>query len=460
MFTEENEMERRISMYMIVLAIMLISATHNGHAAIPSVEWNGYFHADNRVELAHDHRVSWYEYRLDLQAEYRPFDDARLFSEFWIRSLGLPSVESSADLTETGNIQLWNVTMRELYFDLYGFPWRACDIRIGRQRIAWGVGDEVSIVDNINPIDLEDIWDFGRRAGSDAVQFSFFFGNHTIEGVYVPIFVPAVLPYGQASSAIFGSIQAPSSIQLRTVTDSIRMPEHNISEEITGALRYRTSLSGYDWAFSYVYGRDYVPIPCTLRLSPTTNPGEADAYSTLIYPRLHIAGAELSGEVFGLGAWAEVAMFVPEEVDFVLDLSGFGLGVSDSIILPGDPYFKWLAGVDYTFPNGFYVNLQYVHGFIHERGDASCKDYVLFGCEWYFFRRRLKLMPCAGCLEIDDITDIENCCALVFNPLVSYKPIDNVELTGGIRLIEGGDATIFGSMKEQDEFFLRVKYSF
>lgn len=34
------------------------------------------------------------------------------------------------------------------------------------------------------------------------------------------------------------------------------------------------------------------------------------------------------------------------------------------------PYFKFILGGDYNLREGSYVNIQYLHGFFHERGQV------------------------------------------------------------------------------------------
>ena len=62
--------------------------------------------------------------------------------------------------------------LREAYFEIKGFLLDNVDVKIGRQRIAWGTADELNPKDNIIPLDLSDIWDFSNHLGSDAVQLS------------------------------------------------------------------------------------------------------------------------------------------------------------------------------------------------------------------------------------------------------------------------------------------------
>jgi len=56
--------------------------------------------------------------------------------------------------------------LREAYLDLNGLLHSSIDIRIGRQRIAWGSADRLNPSDNLNPQEFEDFWDFGRHTPS------------------------------------------------------------------------------------------------------------------------------------------------------------------------------------------------------------------------------------------------------------------------------------------------------
>jgi hypothetical protein len=59
-----------------------------------------------------------------------------------------------------------------------------------------------------------------------------------------------------------------------------------------------------------------------------------------------------------------------------------------------------------------------------------------------------------------DFSDIKNNYAFVYMPEISYKPVEDCEISIGLRLIDGKEETNFGMMKEDDEVFLKVKYSF
>jgi hypothetical protein len=45
-------------------------------------------------------------------------------------------------------------------------------------------------------------------------------------------------------------------------------------------------------------------------------------------------------------------------------------------------------------------------------------------------------------------------------PEVSYIPIDNAEITVGARIIDGTQSTSFGRVMDNDQVYIKLKYSF
>jgi len=424
------------------------------------IKWNGYLQTDNRLRLKGDNDFSWQEYRLDLKTEVKPIEKTHFYSEVWLRSLGFPTVKNSPDLVSKDKVSPLNLDFREAYVDLYGFLLDNLDIRIGRQRIAWGTADKLNPTDNLNPDDLEDIWDFGRHLGSDGLKASYYLGDYTFTFVYIPIFTPAVLPRGDWASALSPSMELPAGLTLGNSTDTIILPKNNLKESSITGVKISKNLFGYDFSLSYVYGRDDLPLARKITFTPTASPGEVDIASELIYPRMHIAGMDMAGAIANVGIWAEAAIFFPKKIKMITDLSALGMGVQESIALNDKPYVKYVIGADYTFKNGIYVNGQYLHGFIHERGEDNMEDYFMFGMEWKLFNDKLKIIPISGGIEIKKFNNIENNYALILSPEINYYPVDNAEVTLGVRWIEGKDTTSFGKVKNNDEVYFKVKYSF
>ncbi len=421
--------------------------------------WSGYLQTDNRLRLYDDYEFSWQEYRLNLELEVKPSEKVKLYSEVWLRSWGFPVVQSSSDLFNKDKVSPWNLAFREAYLDLYGFISDNLDLRIGKQRIAWGTADKLNPTDNLNPPDIEDIWDFGRHLGSDAIKGSYYMDDFTFTGVYVPMFTPAVLPRGDWSAALSPSMEIQEGLILRNLTDSITMPAYKPEESSIAGIKAANSIFGFDFSLSYVYGRDYLPLAQRITFTPTSVPGEVDIHSELVFPRMHIPGIDMAGSIMDIGVWAEAAVFFPEEIELIIDLSGLGMGIQDSIALADDPYVKYVIGADYTFKNGIYINGQYLHGFVHERGNENMEDYFLCGIEKSFLDDELKITM-AGGVEIKDYNEIENNYAYIFSPEIAYRPLDNASIKIGGLFIDGKDNTTFGRVKKSDEMSIKISYNF
>jgi hypothetical protein len=422
------------------------------------LKWGGYLQTDNRLRLK-DGDFSWQEYRLDLKAEVSPSEKAHFYSELWIRSWGFSEVQYSPDLANKDKVAPWNLDLREAYVDLYGFLLDNLDVRVGRQRIAWGTGDNLNPTDNLNPDDLEDIWDFGRHLGSNGLKMSYYLGDYTFEAVFIPTFTPAVLPRGDWASALSPSMELPPGMALRNLTNTIIMPENSVKESSTVGVKVLKNLLDYDFSLSYVHGSDFFPLAEKIIFTPTGIPGEVDIANELVYPKRHVVGADMAGTISVVGIWAEAAVFFPEKIMMTTDLSALGMGVHESTALDDEPYVKYLVGADYTFRNGIYINGQYLHGFIHERGKDNLEDYFMFGMEKKLFDDKLK-PTISGGVEVKDFKDFKNNYALILSPEIAYYPIDNAEVILGLRWIDGKPTTTFGRVKDNDELFVRVKYSF
>jgi hypothetical protein len=444
---------------MIIILIVIISC-FSVLSAESGIDLNGYFQTDNRMLIKDDHNFSWHEYRLDLQFEAYPSDNTHFFSEIWLRSIGNFNIKTSSDLSEIDKIASSNLYFKEAYLDVYGFLCKDLDVRIGRQRVTWGTADKLNPTDNLNPDDLEDMWDFGRHLSSDGLKATYYLGDYELSTVYIPKFAPAVLPGGEWATALSPSFDLPVGLALRNYSDRVIMPENNLKEQSIIGTKFSGTLFKYDLSVSYIYGRDYLPLINKAKFTPVDALGTIDISAEMIFPKMHIAGFDLAGALGNIGIWAETAIFFPEEIMLSTDLSELGMGIQESVALDDEPYIKYVFGGDYTFTNGIYVNAQYLHGFIHERGNDNLEDYLMFGLEKKFFEDKLKIMPLNGGLEIKDFDEFEQNYAILYTPEIAYYPYDNIELILGVHIIDGKESSTFGKMKDSDDIYFKTKVSF
>jgi hypothetical protein len=423
-----------------------------------NISLSGGLQTEDHFSLTEDINNTWHEYRLSVQLKAAFEDKADFFSECWIRTWGVPNILGSADLTDRDKVVTMNIALREAYVDIYDFFIEHLNLRIGRQRIAWGAGDKLNPTDNLNPYDLENIWDFGRHLGSDGMRAYYYLDNFSFTFVYIPLFTPALLPKGSWAEILSPPLELPGGLTLGGISDTVSLPPTSLADSSTLGAKISFLLFNFDVSASYVYGRDSLPIADKSTFTTTGLP-QVDITNELFFPRVHIVGADLAGELFSIGVWAEAAVFFPEKVTLTTDSTAIGGGIQKTTVLK-EPYIKYVVGFDYTFSNGIYINVQYLHGFFHERGPENLHDYFLVGMDWKLFDDKIKISPLTGGIEIDDFSDIAGNYAVFYSPQICLYPIDNAEITIGCIIIEGTDTTTFGRAKNNDEFYLRMKYSF
>lgn len=446
----------------IIIGIFIVSEflfADNG------VSINGYIQTDNRIQTKSS-KFTWNENRLNLRLEGAPSNSYHYLSEIRLRGFGFPKIDQFADLQlqEKNKAYPWGLEFREAFVDLYNFGLKNLDLRIGRQVIAWGTADALNPTGNLSPDDLEDIFNFGEKLGVNAVNASYYLGdNLTINGVYVPIFTPATLPFGDFADAFSAPMDLPPGMTVGALSDTVILPERKPSESSQIGLKASTNLFGYDLSLSYFKGRDDLPILSKATITPVDLIGTVDITTELVYPEIQVIGADFAGSIGSVGIWGEGALVRPEKSKLTAIAPSATTGqmeATQTIALDDEPYFKFVLGGDYTFKNGLYFNGQYLHGFLHERGKNELNDYFTFRLETTFLNDKFKLVPIGGAVAINDWDDIKNNYGLVYSPELSYYPSDNIELSVVPFIIDGNGANMFGSIKDLDEILFRLKVSF
>ncbi len=458
----------------------------------PKLTLNGYIQTDDRLKFE-GAKLNFQEYRLDLKLEYKPFERARFFADVWLRSFKYPELSTISDLSDKKKLLNFDADLREAYFDIYGLFTKNLDIRIGRQRIAWGTADKFNPTDNLNAYDMEDLWDFGRHLGSNAIKLTYYTKSFTFTGVVIPWFTPSVLPNGEWTPAFMpnalvpGLIYDSSTIPGLTipvyltkgnVSDTLAMPQRDLKHYSSFGLKVKKTFGNWDVSLSYIYGRDALPLPVqmntnlvldTLIMMPSLKAeATVDVRTRVEFPVMKMIGLDFAGSIKGVGLWGEGALFLPQKTYMKrylhYSMPDFGVAkdsvLTDSLVLDNSPYVKFVLGLDYTFSHGFYLNFQYLHGFVNERGPKELNDYFLISLQYTTPNDKLKLSLLSGGLQVADFKHFKENYAWFYAPEVSYKPVDNAEFILGAHLLDGASSTSFGKVNKNDEIYLKLKYSF
>jgi hypothetical protein len=450
---------KSISISLLILITSIAVAQESNPLII-----TGELYSNHRLLLKDQNDWAWNENRLDLAIQKRS-GSINFYSNIWLRHLNAPQPQAMAQLYGKEQINPLHLELREAYAEVRGFVFDNLDMKIGRQLITWGTADQFNPTNNLNPFDLEDVLDFGRRRGIEAVNLNWYI-NHSLslQAVYIPFFRPANLPVGIFSDILTNNFELPGGLAPNEYADNLIMPGNNFRQGATAGIRLKAFAANTDFSLSYIYGRDGLPQPTSAHLH--FSPEGFLLHTELLFPRHHILGADLAGSLGSVGVWVEAALFIPEK-EIILNIShNLPPGVFiippsfDSIVLKKNPYLKYVAGADYTFRNGIYVNLQYMHGFIHERGKGNQNDYLVLAFERSFFGDRLLVRPLAGGMAISEWDKPVSNYALFYTPEITWKGIDNLELGLGAFFFDGKGDNIFADLRDYNMVAVKAKVSF
>ena len=457
---------KKSNLFTVILAI--ITSVSVIYAQDDNFKISGSLFTDERFLLTDKNDWAWNENRLTLKLDKKITSRSKFYSEIWLRNIGLPNITSSSDLYNKGIIDPYNIELREAYVQLFGFLSKNLDLTVGRQRIVWGTADKLNPTDNLNPYDLEDILDFGRHRGSDAISLNYYFNNNfSMQGVYIPIFQPANMPIGIYANALTPEMELPQGMVLNEFSDTILMPRYNLAQSSTAGLKFKGFVKGVDFSLSYVWGYDGLPFATRNTFIPVDALGSININSQLTFSRTHILGVDMATSIGGFGLWAEAAAFIPDKnVIMTNDFSAFYPAspvpvTIDSLLLDSsEPYVRFVLGGDYNFSDGSYVNFQYMHGFINERGQGNLNDYFFARYEKKFFNEKLKIAPIGGGFIVTDWNNIKDNYTILFVPEIAYQATDNVEMSLSAAIIDGKGSGVFSNLNNFDMLMFKLKYSF
>jgi hypothetical protein len=453
--------------YPLVIILFIVSGIANAQDTGGNrLRISGELTSDERFLSGDNQDWAWNENRLTLKLNKSITGGSKFSSEVWIRNIGLPAISSSSDLYNKRIVDPYSMDIREANIQLYGFLSKNLDIKIGRQIIVWGTADKINPTNNLNPYDMEDVLDFGRHRGSDAISADFYLNSDfSLHGVYIPFFAPANMPVGLFADALNPVMSMPEGMTLKRLTDTILMPRFNIRESYTAGMRLKGFVKGVDFSVSYIRGYDGLPVITKNTFIPVDLTGGVDICSSLSFMRTHSIGADFAADITGIGLWGEAALFIPDknvimtnDLSALYPLSPVPVTVDTTII--DKPYVKYIVGGDYNFRDGSYLNLQYLHGFFHEKGGDNMNDYLFLRYEKRLFSDKLKIAPVSGAIIVADWKNIKGSYTIAYLPQISYTATPDIEITLSMAIFDGKGDNLFANLKEYDMFLFNMKYSF
>lgn len=412
--------------------------------AVAQPHLGGELTLDKRVTVGGDSAaVADFYNRLRIELSAPLGEKLYLFSSAEARFYDQPRTTTAGDLEDPNQVFPLDLMLWEAYADVYGLLLPNLDLRLGKQRIAWGRADRLNPTDNLNPNDFSDLTRFHEKLPTWAAKGTYYAGPVKITGVWVPTLTPILLPRG-GTRLFLGEEAARAQGQ-------VHLPGPEPGNGLA-AIKLASRLGRWDYSVSYFTGYDDVPVLRQVALDS----GPSDVQLDFGFPRMQVLGADVATDLWGAGLWGEAGVFWPEEST---TRTVAGTVVQEEETLDDAPYLKFTVGGDYTFPGGLYANLQWMRGFFTERGAGALHDYLVGEVERDVLGGDVK-MSLSGTWEVGTWDDVRGSYGYVLRPEVTYQAIDNLELTVGSFFVEGADASLFDGWEQADQIYLRAAVSF
>ncbi len=375
---------------------------------------------------------------------------------------------SPSELESRYGVEPLEIQINEAYVSYPDFLIDGLDLKVGKQRIAWGKADKLNPTDNLNPDDFTDPFDFGKKIPTMAFKVDYaLLDDFSVSAVFEPWAVPARLPDGYTDSLKSGLIPYVNFLRamfsLSPVSD-VNVSLDNLKWSLHSsqvAFKFSGTVSGVDFSLSYFRGFDDVPIVKSVNI--------VSSNVRLGFYRESVVGFDLAKDIGGLLVWAEVGVFFPEKVEM---LTTTPMSVITNTALDDTPYVKYTVGFDKNISGGYYINVQWNHGFFTERGidgQEELQDYLFARFEKKMFDDKLKLAVNGGAnfkdlddaFDSDSFTDfVKDNMGFLYGGEVSYSPNDSLTLSAGGFYIEGEETTTFGLWRDRDMVYIKAEVDF
>ncbi|HEY0139124.1 MAG TPA: hypothetical protein VGB85_33785, partial [Nannocystis sp.] len=168
------------------------------------------------VDRANPRRLSRNENRLELYVAYTPNKHVQVVADAEPVLMGVSQARELDDLASQVYIQRFHMESDAAYVALTDLA-PGLDIKLGRQIVVWGTADKFNPTNNINADDVEDRPLFTEPIANQmaVVDYAPLGDRLYLQGVYVPMFFPALLPPSAAYGLKDPFAEVPFSNQVQ-----------------------------------------------------------------------------------------------------------------------------------------------------------------------------------------------------------------------------------------------------
>jgi hypothetical protein len=379
---------------------------------------------------------------------------------------------------DAGQDTMWHIQrsdwLRDCYFDITKGSWF---LRLGKQQVAWGQADGITILDRVNPVDLTEYW-LGDMAD---IRIPLWMANinyspklnSNIQLLIIPDFeqstaAPDAAPFAFRSLKLFEIYKTRKRMVGNSRADTdIYYPGTQLKNS-TFALQWSDRIGDLDYTLNFLSGYYYSARTYLLSSgasAPSTTPFVAHYGRMFNYWRMYGASFNKTftnpSPLQGITFRGDFAYYNDEPTYYGTPLTGTTYGVNrwDNVF--------WLIGMDKAIFTNWLVSFQFSQ-YIMQDAKPGFVGYDTMNAYTYgpsdqveniftlkvstdFLHERLKPEILWSCTDDNQGR---------LSPKITYEINDNLWFTAGIHYFYGSEWDSNGQFIEQSQFYTSMKYTF
>jgi len=463
--------ERHVRSFLSILAVLfLVSPVY----ANDNLTLSGSLKNETSIRINHMNGGLTKEKNIvELAGEYKINGDELVFftkAKYWYDAAY--DARDKLDIAQhyTGHIQRsdW---LRDLYLDYTRGPWF---LRLGKQQVAWGQADGITILDRVNPVDLSEYWlpdmqDIRIPLWMANINYSPKL-NSNLQLLMIPDFEQSTSATIGAPFCTYAYIRYDNWKKLMkrlggSVNENIYFPAKKF-ENSTFGLQWSDRIGDLNYTLNYLNGYYYSARNTTIPL------GGVNYKVDRAFKRYQMYGGSFNKSVTNPGLLQGITF----RGDFAL--------YKDEPTYIGDPNLAsakkiarwnnvfWLVGADRYVFTKYLVSLQYAQYILEHAKDkdpslTQAQQYPMNAFTYGFadqveniFSIKVSTQFMNDRLKPEILWSFTDDNQGRLSPKLNYEIKDNLVLTLGIHYFYGNMFDSNGQYRNENQFYTNLKYSF
>jgi hypothetical protein len=453
--------------------LLLLICLFTGFAyADDRLQFNGYIKQEVGLRVKDQDYLQKNKSILELALQYKIKDDELVFfakaKYFYDFAYAKDKLGPPAHYMEHIQREEW---LRDLYLDYNKGPWF---LRLGKQQVAWGQADGITILDRVNPFDLREFWlpdmeDIRIPLWMANINYSPKL-NSNLQLLFVPEFeesqaAPPGSPFVFRSYAVFNQFMKAQMAAGRKWDINLEAPGQNFRNAEWG-LQWSDRIGGMDYTLNYLYGPYYTAKNQTTFFPPPTSLWSVDR--KIFYWRMY--GGSFNKTFTNPGPMQGVTLrgdfaYYNDEPTYIGD------PVAGSVysIKRWDNKF-WLIGIDKYLVTRLLASFQFSQYILEHAKMGNTIPQRVYPMNAYtygpmdqvenIFTLKLSTDFLNQRLKPEVLWSFTDDNQGRVSPKISYEIKENLLFTVGFHYFYGNEWDNNGQFRKQNQVYTQLKYSF